>query len=48
MAKRIAFAMEFVWKTFRLNRHSPLYKGLVNTLGLEFTTNDNKARQELG
>jgi nucleoside-diphosphate-sugar epimerase len=48
MAKRVASIMEFVWKTFRLSGHPPLYKGLVNTLGLEFITNDNKARQELG
>ncbi len=48
MAKRVATVMEFVWKTFRLNGHPPLYKGLVNTLGLEFITIDSKARQELG
>ncbi|MDJ1480219.1 NAD-dependent epimerase/dehydratase family protein [Cytophagaceae bacterium YF14B1] len=47
-AKRIAAVMEFVWKTFRLKGHPPLYKGLVNTLGLEFITNDKRARQELG
>jgi nucleoside-diphosphate-sugar epimerase len=48
MAKRVASVMEFVWKTFRLKGHPPLYKGLVNTLGLEFITNDTRARQELG
>lgn len=48
MAKRLASVMEFVWKTFGLKGHPPLYKGLVNTLGLEFITNDRKARQELG
>lgn len=48
MAKRVASMMEFVWRTFRLKGHPPLYKGLVNTLGLEFITNDRKARQELG
>lgn len=48
MAKRVASAMEFIWKTFRLKGHPPLYKGLVNTLGLEFITSDRKARQELG
>jgi nucleoside-diphosphate-sugar epimerase len=48
MAKRVASVMEFVWKTFRLSGHPPLYKGLVNTLGLEFITNDKRARQELG
>jgi len=48
MAKRVASVMEFVWKTFKLRGHPPLYKGLVNTLGLEFVTNDRKARQELG
>jgi nucleoside-diphosphate-sugar epimerase len=48
MAKRVASVLEFVWKTFRLNGHPPLYKGLVNTLGLEFITNDTRARQELG
>jgi nucleoside-diphosphate-sugar epimerase len=48
MAKFVASVMEFVWRTFRLNGHPPLYKGLVNTLGLEFITNDKKARTELG
>jgi len=48
MAKRVAAIMEFVWKTFRLSGHPPLYKGLVNTLGLEFIINDQRARQELG
>lgn len=48
MAKRVASVMEFVWKTFRLKGHPPLYKGLINALGLEFITNDKKARQELG
>lgn len=48
MANRIASAMEFVWKTFKLTGHLPLYKGLVNVLGVEFNTNDSKARQELG
>lgn len=40
--------MEFVWKTFRLKGHPPLYKGLVSALGLEFITNDTKARREIG
>lgn len=48
MAKRVAAVMEFIWKTFKLKGHPPLYKGLVNVLGIEFTTNDSKARQELG
>lgn len=48
MAKTVASIMEFVWKTFRLKGHPPLYKGLVNALGLEFITNDTRARQELG
>ncbi|QCR22313.1 NAD-dependent epimerase/dehydratase family protein [Pontibacter sp. SGAir0037] len=48
MAKMVASIMEFVWKTFKLKGHPPLYKGLVNTLGLEFITIDTKARQELG
>lgn len=48
MAKIVASLMEFAWKTFRLKGHPPLYKGLVNTLGLEFITIDKKARQELG
>ena len=47
-AKFIAGIMEFVWKTFRLKGHPPLYKAMVNTLGLEFITNDAKARSELG
>ncbi len=48
MAKIVASVMGFVWKTFRLKGHPPLYKGLVNTLGLDFITIDKKARQELG
>jgi uncharacterized pyridoxamine 5'-phosphate oxidase family protein len=48
MAKMVASVMEFVWKTFKLSGHPPLYKALVNTLGLEFITLDKKARQELG
>lgn len=48
MAKRVAAVMEFIWKTFRLKGHPPLYKGLVNALGLEFITNDKKAREEIG
>ena len=48
MAKIIASMMEFVWKLFRLKGHPPLYKAMVNTLGLEFITTDAKARQEIG
>lgn len=48
MAKIVASVMEFIWKTFRLKGHPPIYKGLVNVMGLEFITNDNKARQQLG
>lgn len=48
MAKRVAAVMEFVWRTFRLSGHPPLYKGFVNILGLEFITTDKKARTELG
>lgn len=48
IAKIVASVMEFFWKTFRLKGHPPLYKGLVNTLGLEFITIDKKARQEIG
>lgn len=48
MAKRVASVMEFVWRTFRLKGHPPIYKGFVNILGLEFITNDKKARMELG
>ncbi|WP_130734033.1 NAD-dependent epimerase/dehydratase family protein [Flavobacterium sp. J27] len=47
-AKRVASIMEFVWKTLRLKGHPPLYKGLINALGLEFITTDKKARVELG
>lgn len=47
-AKRLASMMEFVWRTFRLKGHPPLYKGFVNILGLEFITTDEKARTELG
>lgn len=48
MAKTLASLMEFVWKTFKPKGHPPLYKGLVNALGIEFITNDTKARQEIG
>jgi len=48
MAKRIASVMEFIWKTFGLKGHPPLYKGLVNALGIQFITNDKRARHELG
>lgn len=48
MAKRVASVMEFVWRTFRLKGHPPLYKGFINILGLEFVTTDRKARTELG
>jgi len=47
-AKLIASIMEFVWKTFQLKGHPPLYKAMINTLGLEFITSDAKARRELG
>lgn len=47
-AKFIAGIMEFVWKTFHLKGHPPLYKAMINTLGLEFITSDAKARKELG
>ena len=48
MAKRVASVMEFIWKAFRLKGHPPLYKGLINALGMEFITTDKRARQELG
>lgn len=48
MAKMVASIMEFVWRTFRLKGHPPLYKGFVNILGLEFITTDKRAKQELG
>lgn len=47
-AKFVAAIMEFIWKTFRLKGHPPLYKAMVNTLGLEFITSDAKARKDLG
>lgn len=47
MAKRVAAVMEFAWTTFRLKGHPPLYRGLINALGLEFITSDKRARQEL-
>ncbi|MFN8397827.1 MAG: NAD-dependent epimerase/dehydratase family protein [Bacteroidia bacterium] len=48
VAKTMATMMEFVWKTFRLKGHPPLYRGLVIAFGLEFITNDTKARKEIG
>ncbi len=48
MAKRVASVMEFIWKIFRLKGHPPLYKGLINALGMEFITTDKRAREELG
>lgn len=47
-AKTIASIMELMWKLLRLKGQPPLYRAMVNTLGLEFTVNDQKARQELG
>ncbi|WP_426584123.1 hypothetical protein [Mucilaginibacter sp. R-33] len=48
MAKTVAAVMEFVWKTFRLAGHPPLYKGLINALGMTFIISDKKARAEIG
>lgn len=48
LAKGFAFGMEFIWKSCRFKGSPPLYRGLVNVLGMEFTISDNKARQELG
>ncbi len=48
MAKFMASVMEFTWRTFKLKGQPPLYKALVNTLGLEFILNDGRARKELG
>lgn len=47
-AKTIAKALEFVWKILHLTGQPPLYPGLVNTLGMEFTLSDNLARADLG
>ena len=47
LAKVVADLMEFVWKAFKLKGHPPLYRGMVNALGLEFITSDAKARREL-
>jgi len=48
IARVVASLMEFIWKCFNLNGTPPLYYGLINTLGLEFITIDQKARKELG
>lgn len=48
MAKRVAVFMEFIWRTFRLSGHPPLYRGFVNILGLEFIISDKRAIRELG
>lgn len=48
MAKILASLMEFIWNNFRLKGQPPLYKALINTLGLTFTLNDTRARNELG
>jgi len=48
VAKIMASVMEFIWRTFHLKGHPPLFKAMINTLGLEFVTNDTKARRELG
>jgi nucleoside-diphosphate-sugar epimerase len=47
-AKFIAAMMEFVWRTFRLKGQPPLFKAMVNILGMEFTIDDKRARQDLG
>ncbi|SEA63415.1 NAD-dependent epimerase/dehydratase family protein [Pedobacter hartonius] len=47
-AKFIAGVMEFFWKIFRLKGHPPLYRAMINILGIEFITSDAKARKDLG
>jgi len=48
LARFFAAIMEFVWRTFRLKGHPPLYKAMINTLGVEFVTNDLNARRDIG
>ena len=48
MARTVAGVMEFVWNTFRLKGQPPLFKAMVNMLGVELTINDNKARRDIG
>jgi len=35
--------IEFVWKTFRLKGHTPLFKAMINILAFAFITSDAKA-----
>jgi len=46
-ARLFASIFEFIWKTFKLKHSPPLYNGLVNVLGLEFTVDITKAKREL-
>lgn len=46
-ARVFASFMEYIWKIFRLNGTPPLYNGLVNVLGIEFTVDITKAKREL-
>jgi len=46
-ARVFATMIELVWKIFRIKGSPPLYNGLLNVLGLEFTVNIDKAKKEL-
>ena len=48
LARFFAGLMASIWKTFKLKGHPPIYPGLVNVLGLEFTVNTQLAEGELG
>ncbi len=48
VARTMAHVFAFVWKTFRLKNHPPLFPGMVNTLGLPFIISDDKAKKQLG
>ncbi len=48
VARFFASFLEKVWKLFKLKGNPPIYNSLINTLAIEFITNDQKARKELG
>lgn len=48
LAKSLAAAAEFVWRTFKLKGEPPVTRSVVGLVGQEVTVTDAKARNELG
>lgn len=47
MAKLFANLMEIIWKLLSLKDQPPIYRGLVNVLGMEFTVNNSRIINDL-